>query len=89
MACSLFSKSALAGHWTCEAYGLRANVVAQDTTFPIDKSNNKEGSNAVRLVNVFLQTAKLSTATSGDGNHKSSRGLTPLDARRTGPDLSQ
>ena len=57
-------------------------------TFPIDKSNNKEGCNAVRLVNAFSQIQRLFTATSGDGNHRRNRGLMPVDARRTGPDLS-
>ena len=65
------------------------SITHRSITFPIDKSNNKEGCNAVRLVNAFfLRTARHFTATSGDGNHKRSRGLMPVDARRTGPDLS-
>ena len=59
MACSLLSKSPLAGNWTCAAYGLRADVVAQEYHFsPSNKSNNKEGCNAVRLVNAFSLDSK-------------------------------
>ena len=57
-------------------------------TFPIDKSNNKEVATRCDWWTFFLRTARLFTATSGDSNHKLSRGLTPVDARRTGPNLS-
>ena len=39
------------GHWTCAAYGLM--WWHRSITFPKDKSNNKEGCNAVRMVNAF------------------------------------
>ena len=54
MACSFLSKSPLGR--VLDVCGVR--FACRCITFPIDKSNNKEGCNAVRLVNAFSPDSK-------------------------------